>query len=38
MTASPDAIRHTKVFQTWVGGGKTWDAEATTPVPDKPKR
>jgi hypothetical protein len=28
MTASPDAIRRTKVFQTWVGGGKTWDAEA----------
>ena len=32
MTASPDAIRRTKVFQTWVGGGKTWDAEA--PVAD----
>lgn len=32
MTASPDAIRRTKVFQTWVGGGKTWDAEA--PVGD----
>lgn len=28
MTASPDAIRHTKVIQTWVGGGKTWDADA----------
>jgi predicted amidohydrolase YtcJ len=28
MTATPDAIRHTKVIQTWVGGGKTWDAEA----------
>jgi predicted amidohydrolase YtcJ len=28
MTATPDAIRHTKVFQTWVGGGKTYDAEA----------
>jgi predicted amidohydrolase YtcJ len=27
MTASPDAIRKTKVWQTWVGGGKTWDAE-----------
>lgn len=28
MTVSPDAIRKTKVWQTWVGGGKTWDAEA----------
>ncbi|WP_353230299.1 amidohydrolase family protein [Novosphingobium sp.] len=27
MTATPDAIRHTKVWQTWVGGGKTWDAD-----------
>jgi predicted amidohydrolase YtcJ len=33
MTASPDAIRHTKVFQTWVGGGKTYDAEADKPKP-----
>jgi len=30
MTASPDAIRKTKVWQTWVGGGKTWDADAPT--------
>jgi predicted amidohydrolase YtcJ len=28
MTAAPDAIRKTKVFQTWVGGGKTFDAQA----------
>ena len=27
MTASPDAIRKTRVLQTWVGGGKTWDAD-----------
>lgn len=27
LTASPDAIRKTKVLQTWVGGGKTWDAD-----------
>ena len=27
MTAMPEAIRKTKVFQTWVGGGKTYDAE-----------
>jgi predicted amidohydrolase YtcJ len=33
MTATPDAIRHTKVFQTWVGGGKTYDAEADKPKP-----
>jgi predicted amidohydrolase YtcJ len=28
MTASPDAIRKTHVLQTWVGGGKTYDAAA----------
>ena len=27
MTATPAAIRQTKVFETWVGGGKVWDAE-----------
>ncbi|MBX9884900.1 MAG: amidohydrolase family protein [Novosphingobium sp.] len=27
MTASPEAIRKTKVFETWVGGGKVWDAD-----------
>jgi predicted amidohydrolase YtcJ len=27
MTATPDGIRKTKVWQTWVGGGKTWDAD-----------
>jgi predicted amidohydrolase YtcJ len=26
MTASPEAIRKTKVLETWVGGGKVWDA------------
>lgn len=26
-TADPQAIRKTKVFQTWVGGGKVYDAE-----------
>ena len=28
MSAAPEAIRKTKVLQTWVGGGKTYDAEA----------
>ena len=28
MSAAPEAIRKTKVLQTWVGGGKTFDAEA----------
>ena len=38
MTATPDAIRKTKVIQTWVGGGKTYDAEpaAKAEVPKKP--
>ena len=27
MTASPEAIRKTRVFETWVGGGKVWDAD-----------
>ena len=26
MTATPEAIRKTKVLETWVGGGKVWDA------------
>ncbi|WP_421855560.1 amidohydrolase [Novosphingobium sp.] len=26
MTAAPDAIRKTRVLETWVGGGKVWDA------------
>ena len=37
MTATPEAIRKTKVFQTWVGGGKTYDAEPDAPV-SKPKK
>ncbi len=36
MTASPAAIRHTKVWQTWVGGGKTYDAEAEKVEAKKP--
>lgn len=28
LTADPAAIRKTRVLQTWVGGGKTWDADA----------
>lgn len=28
LTATPEAIRKTKVVQTWVGGGKTYDADA----------
>jgi hypothetical protein len=28
MTASPEAIRKTHVFQTWIGGGKVYDAES----------
>lgn len=32
MTADAPAIRKTRVLQTWVGGGKTWDAE-TPPKP-----
>jgi predicted amidohydrolase YtcJ len=31
MTASPDAIRKTRVLQTWVGGGKTYDAADKKP-------
>jgi predicted amidohydrolase YtcJ len=27
MTAAPEAIHKTKVLETWVGGGKVWDAE-----------
>lgn len=27
MTASPEAIRKTRVLQTWVGGGRVWDVE-----------
>ena len=39
MTATPDALRHTKVFQTWVGGGKTWDADAPAgEAKNKPER
>lgn len=30
MTAPPEAIRQTKVSQTWVGGGKVWDADSAT--------
>ncbi len=26
MVATPEAIRKTKVLETWVGGGKVWDA------------
>ncbi|MEO0033383.1 MAG: hypothetical protein RIS94_3141 [Pseudomonadota bacterium] len=26
-TATPSQIRQTRVFQTWVGGGKVWDSE-----------
>ncbi|EGD57316.1 amidohydrolase [Novosphingobium nitrogenifigens DSM 19370] len=28
MTASPEAIRKTHVLQTWIGGGKVYDAES----------
>jgi len=27
LTATPDAIRSTKVRETWVGGGKVWPAD-----------
>ncbi|WP_421839282.1 amidohydrolase [Novosphingobium sp.] len=27
MIATPEAIRKTRVFETWVGGGKVWDAD-----------
>ncbi len=30
LTASAEAIRATKVWQTWVGGGKTYDADQAT--------
>jgi hypothetical protein len=26
MTATPAQIRKTKVLETWLGGGKVWDA------------
>lgn len=28
MLATPEEIRKTKVLETWIGGGKVWDAEA----------
>lgn len=28
LTATPDAIRHTRVRETWVGGGKVWPDDA----------
>lgn len=43
-TATPAQIRKTRVFQTWVGGGKVWDADhpeggpAASGEPDSKKK
>ena len=38
MTASPAQIRKTRVWQTWIGGGKVWEADETKETePAKPR-
>ncbi|WP_408589756.1 amidohydrolase [Novosphingobium sp.] len=40
MTATPEQIRKTRVLQTWVGGGRVWDAdhpEGGAPPPEPAK-